>query len=243
MATHKAAEIYEIIDNNRDLFDIGEDRIAVLVKSLLVHYASWNDGEKVLKNVISDFVKINSFRRHAQKFLGYGFVDPNQENACDNNRATLIATSFIKAEEGHRYRFPLPQSLISETILRRLIITLSWFTPINSTLNDYRLVRLYFDPPDEKLEVNRCQADYHAVKRGTLQHEILEGDKAAVYREDDDIVIWVNCRDKTNILKKKNYKIPYALAVTLDLPQAVDINIYDEIKNRIRIREQEKVKI
>lgn len=243
MATHKAAEIYEIINQNRDILDIDEDRIAVLIKALLVHYADWHDGGNILEDVLNDFVKISSFRRHAQKFLGYGFVDPDQEYGCTDNKATLIATSFIKSGEGHKYRFPLPESLISRTVLRRLVITLSWFTPINPNYNEYRLARLYFDPPDKKLEVSRSQANHHAVKRGTLQHEVLEGDKAAIYKEDDDVIIWVNCRDKTNILKKKGCKIPYALTVTLDLPQAVDINIYDEIKEKIRIRERERVEV
>jgi len=37
--------------------------------------------------------------------------------------------------------------------------------------------------------------------------------------------------------------VPYALAVTLDLPDNQDINIYDEIKERIEIMERERLEI
>ena len=77
--------------------------------------------------------------------------------------------------------------------------------------------------------------------RGTLQHEILTGDKASVYYESDNIEVSVNCYDKTNELNKNDFEIPYALAVTLKIEE--DINIYNEIEEKVRIINQQREQI
>jgi len=241
LATHKAAELYELLKTNEEFINIPDDEITALIKCLLVHYADWNNGYKFLEETLSEDVNINSFRRHAQKFLGYGFINPEQIYGCTERQVTLFATSKIKAEEGHQYIFPLPESLESEAIPRNLIITLAWFSPIKSQFKNYRLAKLYFKPPQDELLLGRSQADWHAVMRGTLQHEILTGDKASVYYESDNIEVSVNCYDKTNELKKNDFKIPYALAVTLKIEE--DINIYNEIEERVRIINEQREQI
>lgn len=85
--------------------------------------------------------------------------------------------------------------------------------------NEYRMAKLFFKPPKagNDLEIKRVQADNNAVKRGTLQHEVLEGEAASVYKEDDNIAIWVNYMDKSNnsTAQITDLTVPYALAVTL----------------------------
>jgi len=265
MATHKAWEIYDLIEENRDIFNFPEDLTAVLIKTLLVHYADWRNAREMLANIIEDEVEIDSFRRHAQKFLGYGFISPDQQLGCTDRQATLIAAAKIEPENGHKYIFPLPQSLIGRALLKRMVITLSWFTPINPGFNNYRLAKLYFDPPSNSpLEISRKQANHLAAQRGTIQHEVLTGKRASVYREGENIVLWVNYLDRSNNRSEernnqsksrnnhsedrnnqseKNFKVPYALALTLDLPESSSINIYDEIKDRIEIIERERIRI
>jgi len=241
LATHKAAELYELLKTNEEFINIPDDEITALIKCLLVHYADWNNGYKLLEETLSQEVNVSYFRKHAQKFLGYGFINPEQIYGCTERQVTLFTTSKIKAEEGHKYIFPLPESLESKVIPRNLIITLAWFSPIKSQYKNYRLAKLYFKPPQDKLLLGRSQVDWKAVMRGTLQHEILTGDKASVYYESDNIEVSVNCYDKTNELNKNDFEIPYALAVTLKIEE--DINIYNEIEEKVRIINEQREQI
>ena len=241
LATHKAAELYELLKTNEEFINIPDDEMSVLIKCLLVHYADWNNGYKLLEEILSEDVNINSFRRHTQKFLGYGFVNPEQIYGCNERQVTLFATSKIKSDEGHKYIFPLPERLESKAIPRNLIITLAWFSPIKAQYKNYRLAKLYFKPPQDALLLERSQVDWQAVMRGTLQHEILTGDKASVYYESDNIEVSVNCYDKTNELNKNDFEIPYALAVTLKIEE--DINIYNEIEEKVKIINKQREQI
>jgi len=241
LSTHKAAELYELLKTKEEFINIPDDEIAVLIKCLLVHYADWNNGYKLLEETLFQEVDINSFRKHVQKFLGYGFINPEQIYGCTERQVTLFTTSKIKAEDGHQYIFPLPESLESKAIPRNLIITLAWFSPIRSQFENYRLAKLYFKPPQDELLLGRSQADWRAVMRGTLQHEILTGDKASVYYESDNIKVSVNCYDKTNELSKNDFEIPYALAVTLKIEE--DIDIYSEIEAKVRILNQQQERV
>ncbi|MFW5981428.1 MAG: S8 family peptidase, partial [bacterium] len=79
MVSHKAAQIYELLENNRDKYDFDDDLIPVMIKALLAHYGSWGDAYESLSDILSEEVNVNSFRRHAQKLLGYGFLDYDQK--------------------------------------------------------------------------------------------------------------------------------------------------------------------
>jgi hypothetical protein len=67
------------------------------------------------------------------------------------------------------------------------------------------------------------QADWHAVQRGTVQHEILEGEKAAAFIDGDNLEIQVNCRADAGVLEDM---VPYALATTLEVAEEINIDIY-----------------
>jgi hypothetical protein len=83
------------------------------------------------------------------------------------------------------------------------------------------------------LAIKRTDVDDNAVKRGTIQHEILEGDKATPFIDGTDLVIVVNCREDAGGLIQK---IPYGLSVSLEVKEGIDIEIYQEVSSRIRPR-------
>ena len=69
--------------------------------------------------------------------------------------------------------------------------------------------------------------------RGTVQHEILEGEnRIAAYQEDGHILLHVTC--KADATEKLDEAIPYGLAVTLEVAEGVAIPIYQQIRARIR---------
>ena len=126
---------------------------------------------------------------------------------------------------------PLPPSLSGRRDNRRLIVTLAWFAPIHIGHQAYRKAALWFDPPRGPLGVARQDADGRAVRRGTVQHEVLEGERAVAYTDGTFMEIKVNCRADAGRLTDE---IPYGLAVTLSVKEELDLPIYQEIRQRIR---------
>jgi hypothetical protein len=93
---------------------------------------------------------------------------------------------------------------------------------------------LWLDVPNHSvLAVGRTQADPHAALRGTLQHEVFEGKKAAVYGDDLDIVVRVNCQADAGSLVGE---VPYAIACSLEVAEGVEVPIYDEVRARLGLR-------
>jgi hypothetical protein len=172
------------------------------------------------------------FKEHAGRFLGYGAVDVSRLGSATDQRATMIGCAAIQADEAHVHRIPLPPSLSGRRLWRRLTITLAWLTPINASHRSYRRAALWFDTPDDPLRGERQQCDYRAVQRGTLQHEVFEGDKATAFVDGDAIRIQVNCRADAGDLTRP---VRYALAVSLEVAESIEVPIYQEIQQRIRV--------
>jgi len=81
------------------------------------------------------------------------------------------------------------------------------------------------------LRIDRQQADWQAVQRGTLQHEILEGEEAAVFVDGANLEIQVSYRSDAGELDED---VSYALVVTLEVAEEVGVMIYDEVRARIQ---------
>lgn len=70
------------------------------------------------------------------------------------------------------------------------------------------------------------------LTRGTLQHEIFEGNDASAFVDGDMIQIKVN---RTADATSFRGDIPYALIVSLEVANGIPMSIYEEIKDRISI--------
>ncbi len=209
---------------------------ALWLRTLLAHGASWSaEASKVVGNALGTDGKKRSFADEASALLSYGTIRPERGIACTEERATILAGGDIAADERYVHRIPLPPSLNAHTAWRRLTITLSWFTPINPTHRKYRRAALQFEPPGRReLLVQRCNVDWRAVTRGTLQHEVLEGDGRAINIEPDGhLEIPVTCLAEAGSLDER---VPYAMAVTLEVAPGVNNKIYDEVRARIAPR-------
>jgi hypothetical protein len=116
---------------------------------------------------------------------------------------------------------------------RRLTITLAWLTPVNPIHRAWRRADLWFTPPPTPLEVIRQEADGNAVQRGTVQHEVLEGDRATAFVDGDNLEILVNCRADAGALEDP---VPYALATTLEVAADIGVPVYEEVRERVQAR-------
>jgi hypothetical protein len=213
--------------------------ISPLLKALLVHTADWNaTGERLwqhLESIIPSYVAPN--RKSAElkslisRWLGYGEPNTDRMLECTAQRATVLGFGSLEADKGHLFSLPLPPSLSSIKTGRRLTVTLAWFSPIIPTNQNYRAAHLWFEVPDSRLSPERQEADWQAVRRGTLQHEIFEGNDAIGIADGDILRIKVNCREDAGPIAEP---IHYGLAVSLEVADGISLPIYQELRDRIR---------
>jgi hypothetical protein len=206
---------------------------AVMLKALLTHGAEWGDLESQILSARPAMTDWRARQNLVTRYVGYGLSDVDRAINCTDQRATLIGVGDLKDGEALEFRAPLPPSLIAQRVKRRLTITLAWMTPVNPRNAKYRAARLWIKPPHESLRVSRTNADWQHVQRGTIQHEILEGEDAVAFADGDDLVFKVNCSEDGGRLLAS---VPFAICVTLEVGEGIDIPIYQEIQERVSTR-------
>ena len=242
LATRGGALLYDTLQalQTQHGENIPDSLISVLIKTLLVHGARHgNEAKKFVTQALRTPRNSKKMKEVLARYLGYGGVDIQRVLSCTEQRGTVLGCNEIKENEIHEYRFPLPPGLADKKEWRRLVITLAWFTPINPNHRNLREAKLDLSSSNNwsksPLKLSRQDADHNQVHRGTVQHEVLEGnDEIQAYQDGTDIILHVLCKaDGTN---KLDISIPYGLAVTLEVQEGVNIPIYQEIKARIRPR-------
>ncbi len=205
--------------------------IPLIIKTLLAHGCSWGQIETNLINILDNSIPGRAIKKIITDWVGYGVPDFDKVKECTEQRVTILGFGQITQDQIHLFKFPLPASLSGRLDARKLTITLSWFSPIASNTQKYRVANLSFDSQLDTLGLGRDDVDYHKVKKGTLQHEVFIGEKAMVFEEDGNINIRVICKkdakDFTNL-------IPYSIAATLEVAEEIDLPIYQEVRERLR---------
>ena len=245
LATHGAARIYEVLVGLRteDGKGIPDDLVSVLIKTLLVHGAQQGAQVRpVLENLLKPSMGSYRLKEGVARFIGYGSVDIERVLACAEHRGTVLGFGEIQEKEVHEYDFPLPQGLSGIKAWRRMVVTLAWFSPINLGHRNLREAKLDFGPTQTwkktPLKLERTDSDHHQVKRGTVQHEVFEGEsEVSRYEEDGNIKLQVTCKadaceSLSESLRNSN-GIPYGLAVTLEVAEGVQIPVYQQMRARI----------
>jgi hypothetical protein len=232
LATRGAAQAHAVIEVLRaeNPEKLPERFDAVLLKALLVHGAQWGELEGQIVNSRPDIDDWRQRKNLVTRFVGYGLADIDRAITCTERRATLLGVGELMDGRALEFRVPLPPSLNAQVVKRRLTITLAWISPVNSRHAKYRAARLWIKPPHEELGVDRLDCDWQAVQRGTVQHEILEGTNATPFVDGDSLLFKVNCAEDGDKLPTP---VPFALCVTLEVAEGVDLPIYQEIRERV----------
>ncbi len=242
--THLAAKLIEILlELNQEATltqQIEESYFPVLIKALIAHGANLGENYELFKDILSESSTIpaNQIRARTAAFTGYGAVDAQRVLFCTAHRVTLIGVGqlcCINGENANLFRFPLPSSISSQVIAKSLTTTLAWLSPCNVWSNKYRQAHLYLSnlKNNEDLSIDDGLYDFKKTSRGTLQHQIFSGNRADVFIEGGFLIVKVNCRMDASGLDPWK-KIRYGLAVTLEIPEEVEVNIYEEIKAAIQ---------
>ena len=223
-----------------------------LIKSMLVHGCSWgeigqnlkqiiensNYGEKITHWVESKYAAASAVTNQLSRmydtllanWIGYGYPQTNRVLECTPQRATLIGYGELNDGGAHVFQLPIPSSLGEVQVHTRLTVTLAWLSPVLPKTQKYRTSSLWFEVNDTFFK-SRQDADWQTVRRGTVQHEIFESTKTHFFIHEDDKEIKVNCRNDAGEIQ---HSIPYGIVVTLEVGEEIDIDIYSEIRARIR---------
>ncbi|WP_216349926.1 S8 family peptidase [Dehalococcoides mccartyi] len=234
IASRSASQLYDVLEELRQ--SAGGELIetvpyAVWLKALLVHAADWGEAGNILRQILLTPQNSRQFKEYVTRLIGYGMTDPQRIKECTQQRVTALGGGLLQNDQAHIHRFPLPPSLSGQRCWRRLTISLAWITPVNPAHQSWRRADLWFAPPLDKLQVSRTQADWHAVQRGTVQHEVMEGDRASVFVDGDVLEIQVNCRSDAGVLEEA---VPYALATTVEVAEEIGLDIYAEVAVRVQ---------
>ncbi|WP_018416580.1 S8 family peptidase [Teredinibacter turnerae] len=235
LTTRRLALLHETIKSMKEFqADDALDKASesLILKALIVHGAELPAGAtEVLESTLVNKENSRTFKKERGQFFGYGQVQEQRIHACKSNQATLIRTGELSLDESEVYSFPLPPCLASSEERRRMIVTLAWFSPINPIHNEYLQSQMWVSDPKKVSPLSFDNGDYyyHHMKKGTVYHDVIHGEKASPYLDGDEILLRVNCKARAS---GKNLKIPYALVVTLDTGN-LELPIYEEIKQAL----------
>ena len=147
-----------------------------------------------------------------------------------------------RRDQRHTYEIPLPPSLRARAEWHRFTITLASMVPTVGQLTRYRGAKVYFATPDTNLAAgDRIEAEHNSVRRGSLQHEIVEGARAMVFGDGDAFPIHVECMDDAHRLRAGN-TVRYALVVSVETAVETSTTIHDEIRERLREQVRARVR-
>lgn len=239
LATRSAVRVYNMLDRlrNEEGEDIPDSLISVLMKALLVHGAKQDDISKQhIEQALKNKHNSRQFKQVITRYLGYGVVDIERVLTCAAQRATVLGCGEIKENQVHEYAFPIPSALSSQSIWRRLVVTLAWFTPINPDHRNLREAKLTLEPgggnwANQILGLERQDGDWRQVERGTVQHEVLEGNgQIQAFQDGESLRIRVTC--KKDATERLDDVIPYGLVVTLEAKE--NVPIYQQIRAKLK---------
>ena len=202
----------------------------LLVRALLAHACSWGDWWAEL----GPDLPVGLDRRRLTPLLGYGRIDPERSRGAVN-RAVVIAGNSIGVDERHSYDLPLPPSIRSKAEWHRVSITLAYWAPVTHGLKRYRASKVFFTTPKVK-EVSklvggkRVDAEHSAVMRGSLQHEVIEGNKSLGFFGNATFPIHVECMKDGQNSSGQTSRIRYALVASIETAAETSTTVHDEVR-------------
>lgn len=209
----------------------------VVARAMLVHAARWGEAGETLRRQLG--IDERDARKELVQLLGYGPVEPDHVLRGDRLCAVLVGAASIDKDQRRTFSFPLPPSLSATTLWRRLTVTLAWLSPINPRSQRYRMARLQITPPTNDIGVDRIEAPHYAAARGTVHHEVLEGEAAVAFQAGNNLEIAVDCFVDAGTL---NAPVRFAVVVSLELAEGVLVDVHDEVQQQLRVQTRQPVR-
>jgi hypothetical protein len=214
-----------------------------MLKALLIHGCTWGDIGDMLDKHYSPQGrgKVSVRRGKISKFLGFGRADISRVVSGNGNRITLLGDAKIRSRQMHEYILPIPPSLINNRELRSITITLSWTTPSNYRTADQRAVVLKLCDPQGRSSYwegvgtnSKAQPPSARAARGTVIH-VQHSGKSLQENANGKISLCVQAQSKSGYDLEE---VPYAIAITIEVGQNVQSELYNEVSQFVQLRSQ-----
>lgn len=240
--TSVACSIYDrvvvplVSDHERDGGALGRKHEAVVTKALLAHTSSWEPVRRAMTTLVDTDLSPVEARDRIARLVGFGPIRADRAVDCAAHRVTFVGWGSISRDSAHGFSMPLPDCLAGTTVLRRVAATLAWTAPVSPQNQKYRRVALWLDSDDSGnmqalLRVARSNAHWQTARRGSLQHELFEGESATDFDGKSAISIRVNCRSEIDSFREA---VPYAIAITLEVEAVANLPIYEQVAQKVR---------
>lgn len=242
LATHSGHRIFDALEEAYPQLIEAMSLIerAVLLKSFLVHSASWRGSEVFIRAIVDPTSTLHHehWRREVSRYLGFGFVDPDNVVACMNDRATLWATGTLGSEESVIFDLRVPRSLSASAAVREIRATLAWFTPTRPGHLAYRAVKLKIDSLERSslqltgIATTSDQPSNSQSESGTVVHRRWTSSQIGEAESGATIPIQIQReRDQGTPIDES---IPFGLVITIEMPG--EPQIYEEVLTSIQVR-------
>jgi len=235
LVTREASLLFDLLETRSDdpgVLPLPDPMFhPLIVRALLTHSCSWGNWRSELGSAL----RITSDqRRHLTPLLGYGRIFPGGARSAVN-RAVVIAGNSIGIDERHSYDLPLPPSIRSKAEWHRVSITLAYWAPVTHGLKKYRASKVFFTTSNAEtisklVGGDRIDAYYQAVLRGSLQHEVIEGDNSMGFVDGATFPIHVECMKDGQNSSGQTSRIRYALVASIETAAETSTTVHDEVR-------------
>lgn len=238
LVTREASHIFDVLEAGRDSdddFDFPDARYhPALAKALLVHTSAWGEPQEHLREGLG--LDAANARRDLTALLGYGGLRSDRIASAATNRAVLIGAGSLGRDDRHIYNVPLPTSLRAKAEWHRFTVTLAYMAPTAGQLTRYRGAKVFFEKLDDgETGGSRIDADHNAVRRGSVQHEIVEGSRAIVFDDGASLQVHVECMDDAQRLRAGK-TVRYGLVISVETAVETSTTIHDEVRAALQAR-------
>ena len=232
--------------------ELARNELALLTRALAINAGRWPDPAKELyaAEMAAHGGRFQQAGEEVARHFGYGFLDPDLMREAPLHGVTLVGLGQVRKDRGTIFDMPLPPSLSGDSIHRSMLVTLTWFSPVEPARARYRLAALEaiaadLDEPQYEAEDKHWNLAMKSeppavaiIKRGTAWSRRLVHDRVRAPEFDDSatVPIRVQCRDASGGGLDPDLDIPFAIAVTLQVAATAEYDVHQEIQDKLLVR-------
>lgn len=166
------------------------------------------------------------------KFIDQDIRNKRLLSPAESMNALTVGAIFADNNDEN----PIPIEFHEKRLKRKLTVTLAYLSPIHPSSIKYREKQVWMTINNgNSLIGSRVEYDYHAVQRGTLQHEIFENNSIEVWDIDESIELKINCRGCASE-NNPEMLIPYALFATFEMAPDCGVEVYQKVVTKVQTK-------
>ena len=232
--------------------ELPRNDLALLTRALAINAGRWPDAAKELyaAEMAARRGRFQQAGEEVARHFGYGFLDPDLMRGAPLHGVTLVGLGQVRKDRGTIFDMPLPSSLSGDSVHRSMLVTLTWFSPVEPARARYRLAALeaisadvdeFEDDAEDKhwnLAMKSEPPAVAIIKRGTAWSRRLVHNRVHAPEFDDaaTLPVRVQCRDASGGGLDPDLDIRFAIAVTLQVAATAEYDVHEEIQDQLLIR-------